>query len=442
MGCAASTYCVDVATEMTAIEAAALLRPVDAIGVPLGPGQPIEFLHALGTRTDWEHLDVLCAMLVDFYDLPTRAGVRTLSTFYGPAERIYRDAGAHIEFIPADYRRWAPILDERRPRVMCTVGAEPDAEGFISLSCHAGSTTAALADAAADADRVVIVEISPHYPRTYGLGAEHRHRLHLDDVDVVIRSDRHPVELADPISGEIEAAIASAAQRFIHDGSTLQTGFGSIPTAVASVLAVGDGGDYGVHSEMFTTGLMRLHQADKVTNLQKGIFPDVSITTFAAGTTELYEWLNDEAGVAFVPVDVVNNPLTIAANRNMVTINGAIEVDMSGQVVADTIGGIQWSGIGGHEDFVSGGGRERDDRSLICMPSTSTVNGELVSRVTANLRTGAIVTTPRHQVDVVITEYGVAELRGRTTRERAAALAEIAHPKFRDELRATVSTRR
>jgi len=428
-------------TEMTATEAAALLRPVDAIGVPLGPGQPIEFLHALGARTDWEQLDVLCAMLVDFYELPTRPGVRTLSTFYGPAERIYRDSGAQIEFIPADYRKWAPILDERRPRVMCTVGAEPDADGYISLSGHAGSTTVALAEAAADPDRLVIVEVSPHYPRTRGLGSEHGHRLHISDVDGLIRSDRHPVELADPLSGDVEAAIALAARRFIHDGSTLQTGFGSIPTAVASVLAFGEGGDYGVHSEMFTTGLLRLHQAGKVSNLRKGIFPEVSITTFAAGATELYEWLDGEQAVAFVPVDVVNNPATIAANRNMVTINGAIEVDLSGQVVADTIGGTQWSGIGGHEDFVSGGGRESDDRSLICLPSTTTVDGVMVSRITAHLRTGAIVTTPRHQVDVVITEHGVAELRGRTTRERAAALAEIAHPRFRDELRSTIADR-
>ena len=427
--------------ELTADEAVAELRPIDSLGLPLGPGQPIEFMHALGGRNDWEHLDVLCAMLVDFYVFPTLPGVRCRSTFFGPAERIYRDQGADISFIPADYRRWAPIIAEQPPRVMGTMAAEPDADGWLSLSCHAGSTVDELHAAGQAGDRLLVVETSPHLPRTGGLGDAHPHRLHLDEIDILVRSDRHLVELVDPPAGEIETSIAASAARFVHTSSTLQTGFGSIPSIVASNLAASDVEDLGVHSEMFTNGLMRLHQAGKVTNASKGIFEDISITTFAAGTSELYSWLDGRTDVAFVPVGVVNDPMTIAANRNMVTINGAICVDLAGQVVADSIGGRQWSGIGGHEDFVSGGGLQRDDRSLICLPSVSHVAGSLVSRITADLPPGSIVTTPRHQTDVVITEHGVAELRGRTVAERAAALAEIAHPAFRDELRVTAERR-
>jgi acyl-CoA hydrolase len=420
--------------ELSPADAAALVRPADTIGVPLGTGQPVELLHALGARTDWVDLEVLCAMLVDFYELPTRTGVRTLSTFYGPAERIYRDQGAAIEFIPADYRRWAPIMAAQAPRVMCTVATPPDADGWLSLSCHAGSTVSELHRAGADPDRLLIVEASPQFPRTFGLPPAHPHRLHLDEIDVLVHSDRRPVELVEPPVGPEHVAIAEHATGYVKDRSTLQTGFGSIPSMVAANLADGPLGDFGVHSEMFTTGLMRLHQKGKVTNRHKGVFPDRSISTFAAGVTELYLWLDEQRDVAFVPVEVVNDPVVIASNRNMVTVNGATAVDLTGQVAADTIRGVQWSGVGGHEDFVSGGGLEGDDRSLICLPATATVGGTLVSRIEVSLGEGAIITTPRHQTDVVITEFGAAELRGRTVRERAHALAAIAHPDFRPQL--------
>jgi acyl-CoA hydrolase len=225
---------------------------------------------------------------------------------------------------------------------------------------------------------------------------------------------------------------------FITDGATLQTGIGGIPTAVATLLAQGPGGDYGVHSEMFTNGLMELHKAEKVTNANKGEFEGYSITTFAAGSQALYDWLDGEGRelVRFLPVQVVNSPEVIADNHRLVSINGALTIDLQGQVVADTIGGVQFSGIGGHEDFVAGAGLQLDDRSLLCLPSTSTIDGQLISRISAILPAGSVVTTPRHQVDVVITEHGAAELRGRTVRERAEALAAIAHPEFRDELRA------
>jgi acyl-CoA hydrolase len=184
---------------------------------------------------------------------------------------------------------------------------------------------------------------------------------------------------------------------------------------------------------MFSTGLMHLHRAGKVSN-EKGVFDGVSVCTFAAGTAELYEWLHLNPDVRFLPVDIVNSPELIARNRKMVTINGALSVDLAGQVTADTVGGRQFSGVGGHEDFVSGAGLQLEDRSLICLPSTATVAGEVVSRVVAELARGAVVSTPRHQVDVIVTEFGAAELRGRTIRERARALAAVAHPDFRDEL--------
>jgi acyl-CoA hydrolase len=185
---------------------------------------------------------------------------------------------------------------------------------------------------------------------------------------------------------------------------------------------------------MFTTGLMRLHQADKVTNV-KGTYDGVSVTTFAAGTRELYDWLHENHEVAFLPVDVVNSPEAIGRNRAVVTINAAMAVDIQGQVVADTIGAVQYSGIGGHEDFVSGPALDLDDRSLLCLPSTVQIGDEMRSRIVPWFEAGAVITTPRHQVDVIVTEYGAAELQGLTVHQRGDALASIAHPAFREGLR-------
>ncbi|MEZ5204906.1 MAG: acetyl-CoA hydrolase/transferase C-terminal domain-containing protein [Acidimicrobiales bacterium] len=419
---------------LTPEQAASLLRTTDVLGVPLGPGHPGGLLHALGARTDWVDLTVTGALLTDFYEVFGRPGVKFLSGFYGPIERLMRDQGGAIEFVPADFRRFAPLLERIDPRVMATSAAPPDAEGWCSLSLHAGATIHEIERAADDPERVLMVEVSPRFPHTRGYG-EHEHRIHVDRIDVLIETDREPFVIGDPEPTAEERAIAEFVADFVTDGCTLQTGIGGIPSTVASLLADGDKGGFGIHSEMFTTGLMKLHRAGKVTN-QKGIWDGFSITTFAAGTRELYDWLDGNQEVAFLPVHLVNSPDLIARNPKMVSINGALAIDLAGQAVADTLGGAQFSGIGGHEDFVASSGLELEDRSLICLRSTTTVNGQLVSRIDGQFPAGTIVTTPRHQLDVVVTEYGVAELRGATVRERARALAAIAHPAFRDRLQA------
>ncbi len=418
---------------LTPDEAAALVRPVDVVGIPLGPGHPGGFLHALGARTDWEDLLITGALLTDFYEVFGRPNVRFLSGFFGPLERLMRDQGGAIEFVPADFRRFAPLLENMHPRIMATAASPPDADGWCSLSLHAGATIGQLEASADDPDRLLVVEASPRYPRTLGLG-EHQHRIHVDRIDVLLETEREPFVIGEPAPTPEERAIADLVADFVTDGCTIQTGIGGIPSTVAAVLAEGPAGGFGVHSEMFTTGLMRLHQAGKVTNAGKGIYDGYSITTFAAGTRELYDWLDGNDLVRFLPVHLVNSPELISQNRKMISINGALAVDLAGQAVADTLAGSQFSGIGGHEDFVASSGLELEDRSLICFRSSTVLGGVRLSRIASQFSAGTIVTTPRHQLDVVITEYGVAELRGRTVRERARALARIAHPEFREQL--------
>jgi acyl-CoA hydrolase len=423
-----------VTERLSAADAAARLRATDTLGIPLATGQPAAFMAALGERNDWEDLRVYGALLGVGTQLFNHSGVHYLSGFFGPFERALRDAGANVSFAPADFRRFAPLLEEQSPRVMATAAAPPDSDGWCSLSLHAGGTAAELGRAGDDPDRLLIVEFSEHYPRTYGIEPEHRHAIHVDTFDLLVESDAAPLPLPDPEPGEHDRAIAAHAAAFVPDGATLQTGIGTIPSAIAAELSQGDGGDYGVHSEMFTNGLMALHEAGKVTNAGKGSYPGVSVATFAAGSEDLYSWLHENRDVAFLPVELVNSAEAIARNRRMITINGALAIDIHGQVVADTIGGAQFSGIGGHEDFVSGPALDLEDRSLLCLPSTYLDNGRLSSRIVPWFQAGAVITTPRHQVDVVITEHGAAELQGKTVHQRGVALAEIAHPQFRPAL--------
>jgi acyl-CoA hydrolase len=420
---------------MTVEQAAARLNTADTLGMPLGPGQPPALLRALGEREDWTDLRVYGALLAVGTELFSRPGVHYLSGFYGPLERVLRDMGADIEFTPADFRRFGPLLERQSPRVMTTVATPPDDDGWCSLSLHAGGTIRELQRAGADPDRLLVVEVSEAYPRTFGFGTD-RHALHVDEIDVLVRSTDAPLALpgGEAPPTDVDKAIAKHAVDYIPSGATLQTGIGSIPNQIAALLAEGGGGEYGLHSEMFTDGCMRLHDAGKVTNTRKGQYDGVSVTTFAFGSPELYEWLDGNDAVAFLPVEIVNAPDVIAANAEMVSINGALAIDIHGQVVADTISGGQFSGIGGAEDFVAGAGLELSDRSLICLPSTFEKDGVAQSRIVPWFGPGAVITTPRHQVDVIVTEYGAAELEGKTVRERGEALAAIAHPQFRDEL--------
>jgi len=425
-----------------AAQAAAEVRAVDTLAIPLGPGQPVGFLHALGEHDRFQGLTVFGALLVGAFELFTRPGVTLLSGFFGPVERGLRDAGHRVRFVPADFRRFEKIARELAPRVMATAAAPPDADGWCSLSLHAGATVGELQRCGRDGSRLLVVEASPRFPRTLGQPPEHPHALHVDEIDLLVESDRDPIVLPDTPPGDRERTIGEHAAGFVHDGCTLQTGIGGIPDAVAQILADGPGGDYGVHSEMFTTGLMKLHRARKVSNARKGLHDGVSITTFAMGSRELYDWLDGDGRelVRFLPVAEVNTPAIIARNRALVSINGALSVDLFGQVVADEIEGHQYSGIGGHEDFVTGASFSPGGRSLICLPSTARVRGTDVSRIVSEFPAGTCVTTPRHEVDVVITEYGAAELAGKTTRERRDLLIEIAHPGFREALRAEVGT--
>jgi len=418
---------------LTAEAAAALIAPVDTLGLGLGPANPHALLRALSQRGDFEDLTIGGALLLGLFDVLAQPGVHYRCGFYGPVERLYKSQGADIQLIPAGFRQFSPVLEAFAPRVMAAQATPPDAEGRCSLSLHYGATRSALLAAGRDPNRLLILELNENLPRTSALEGWDN-TIPVELADVIVPSAEPLVALPEPEANDADRQIAEHSLGFITERATIQTGIGAIPSMVAARLAEREGGGYGVHSEMFTDGLMALHLAGKVDNAHKGQFDGVSVTTFCLGSDALYAWLDANPLVAFAPVSLVNDPTVIKNNDNFVSINGAIMVDLYGQVVADSVDGRQISGVGGHEDFVAGAEFELEDRSLICLRSTIEVRGEPRTRIVAQLPLGSVVSTPRHHTGTVVTEFGAADLRGLTVRERAMALANIAHPSFRADL--------
>jgi acyl-CoA hydrolase len=298
----------------------------------------------------------------------------------------------------------------------------PDAHGFCSL----GTSVEAM-HAAMRAARTVIVQFNGAMPRTLGDSF-----IHVDQIDLAVDVNVPPYELAIGEIGEVERQIGAFVAELVPDGATLQLGIGAIPTATA--MALGDKRDLGIHTEMFTDPVVDLVEQGVVTGARKERNPGKIVAAFMMGSARLYRFVHDNPMVEMRPVDFTNATHVIRGFSRMVAINSAIEVDLTGQVVADSIGHRLYSGVGGQMDFIRGAGLAPEGRAVIALPATA-AGGE-ASRIVPSLHEGAGVVTTRAHVRTVVTEFGVADLFGKSVRERAQALIAIAHPDFRDELKA------
>lgn len=296
----------------------------------------------------------------------------------------------------------------------------PDEHGYCSFGVSNDYTKPA-----AEAAKIVIAEVNEKMPRTLGDAF-----IHVSDIDYIVETSNDIIQLQPPKIGEIERAIGENCAKLIEDGSTLQLGIGAIPDAV--LLFLKDKKDLGIHSEMISDGVVELIESGVVTNKMKTLHQGKTVVTFLMGTKKLYDYVNNNPSVVMYPVDYVNNPCIIAENYKMVSINSCIQVDFMGQVAADSIGLKQFSGVGGQVDFVRGASMAKGGKSIIAMPSTASKG--TVSRIVPLLDEGAAVTTSRNDIHYVVTEYGIAELKGKTLRERARTLINVAHPDFRPQL--------
>lgn len=424
---------------LSADEAAALVRERDEIYLPLAPAQPAGLLAALARRERFVELRVLCALLQERFALLDRPGVRVISQFFGHVERELRAVGTAIEHLTSDFHGLELIARRSRPRVVATTVATPDEDGFLSFGVHAGALIVPFLEAARDPERLAIAEVNPAMPATRGLPELGGHRVHCSAVDAVVEHAAPLFELSGK-SRDADARIAEHASELVQDGATLQFGIGGIPNAIARILAEGPRGDFGIHTEMLVDGVKLLHEAGKIAN-RKGVYDGHSVCTFALGSRALYDWAGTEPSLRFLPVSATNPPAIIGRNRRMISVNAAIMIDLAGQVVADTVAGRQHSGVGGHESFVTGAREADGGTSILCLHATASVRGERRSRIVGELPPGSVVTTPRHQVHWVATEHGIANLFGRSDRERAECLIALADPAHRDELRAAARGR-
>lgn len=361
----------------------------------------------------------------------------------GTGDHVKPELQGHIRvntmFISADVRQavhegradFTPVFLSEIPRLWRTElpldaalihVSPPDEHGFCSYGVEVGVTKTA-----AEVARTVIAEINPRMPRSLGDSF-----IHVSKIDHIIEVDYPLPEFRMGEPSPIQQAIGRHIADLIEDGSTLQTGIGGIPDAVLQYL---DGKkDLGIHTELFSDGVIELVERGIINNEAKSIHPGKIIAGFVLGTQRLYDFIDDNPIVELHPTEYVNDPFLIAQNDRMISINSALEVDLTGQVCADSIGPKLYSGVGGQVDFVRGAARSKGGKPIIALPATARKG--TISRIVAQLKPGAGVVTTRNDVHYIVTEYGVAYLYGKTIRERAQALINIAHPDFREELEA------
>lgn len=344
------------------------------------------------------------------------------SMFLGPNTRssVWAHRG---DFIPLNFHQFPRAFREGLPiDVFMTIVSPPDQYGYCSLGVSVDHSKQLVESA-----QVVIAEVNPHMPRTYGDTL-----VHVSQFDYIVENDQPLLELKrfadrDQITDAIGRNVAS----LINDGDTLQMGAGTIPNALLNYLQ--DKNDLGIHTEMFSDGLIELIELGVINGKKKTLWPSKIIATFVEGTKKVYDYVHENPLFQFMPVDYVNNPCTIAQNDNMIAINQTLEIDLLGQVASESIGTKQYSGIGGQLDFIRGAAMSRNGKPILVLPSTA--KNDTISRISCHMKTGTPLSDTRNDVHYVVTEYGIANLFCKTNEERARELISIAHPNFRAELR-------
>lgn len=403
--------------------AAATVQSGDHLCFPICAGEPTLFVKALAARRhELEGVVVnqqhhLCPDYLTEESIPH---IRVNSWFTSHVSRKAVQNG-WADFVPNYFHEVPKLLRDYWPVDLAgTVVSPMDEHGFFTCSLSVAYTMEAIKKA-----EKVLVQVNPNAPRTHG-----NCHIHISEVDFVIECNDPIVELKIPPITEVEEAIGGHIAALIEDGSTLQLGIGGIPNAVCKALLKKR--DLGIHTEMITDGMVDLMLSGAVNNSRKNTHAGKTIGTFALGTKRLYEFMNENPMIEMHPVDYTNDPYNIGKNDKVVSINATIEVDLLGQCCSESLGHVQWSGTGGQADFVRGANISRGGKSFITTAATAK-NGT-VSSIVPTLKSGAVVTTNKNDVDYVVTEFGVAKLRGQTARQRAMNLINIAHPDFRGEL--------
>lgn len=409
---------------VSAEEAVKVIESGDDIWFPVGGGEPQLLPKALVERRE-ELTGVMVNQILPikptFFKQEYSENVRHCSWFCSGASRTAINEGWG-EFIPNYFHEIPKLLTNyRKVNVVMATVSPMDKHGYFSLSLGIDYIQAAIAKA-----EKIILEVNPTAPRTLGNSF-----VHISQATYVVECNDPVPALAIPPITDVEQAIGNYVAEMIEDGATIQVGYGGIPNAVTKALMTKK--DLGIYTEMITDGMVDLLECGAVSNSKKSFHPGKIIGTFALGSRRLYDFLDDNPMVEMHPVSYTNDPYNISKNDNMMAINASIEIDLTGQACSESMGTKQWSGTGGQADFFRGANMSKGGKGFVTLAATA--KGGTVSRIVPKLNHGAVVTTSRNDVDHVVTEFGVAKLRGKTVRERALALINVAHPDFRAELK-------
>jgi len=411
---------------VTAADAITQVKNGDTIVVPTGVGEPPVLLTELSAQRR-QFVGVQVAQILPmrkygYFDPETTDHVRHLAYFFGGASRAGGQAG-WIDFVPAYFSELPMLIDRDllRADVVFSIASPMDEHGYFSLSLGADYTMAALRKA-----RAIVLEVNPHVPFANG-----NCHIHVSQVSALVESEEPLLEVGLPKIGPVQEAIGKYVADMIPDGATLQIGYGGIPDAV--VMQLTGKHDLGIHTEMVGDGIMTLVEAGVVTNRRKNHHPGKMLATFALGSKKLYQFMHRNPALEIHPVDVTNDPYLASSNDNLIAINATMQIDLIGQCGSESLGFTPYSGTGGQADFVRAANRSQGGKSFIVLPATAKENS--ISRIVPVLSPGTHVTTSKNDINYVVTEYGVAQLRGKSAKQRAEALIGIAAPDFRSELR-------
>lgn len=386
----------------------------------------MEQLHLAKDRVkDVKIYSVLTLKAYDFYIKPEMKGHFELcSWFHAPGSRqALKEKTGTVTYVPNMlHRAGLDRLHNRSPHMFIGTCTPPDKNGFVSLSLGITYEKDILEQA-----KIVVLEVNEKLPRT--LGDTH---VHIDDVNFFVENHQEPPSLPSPQPDEIAMKIGDHIASLVEDGSTIQLGIGDIPNAAA--LSLKDKKDLGVHTEMLVDSMMELYEAGVITNKKKSYYKDKFVCTFAMGSPKLYEWLDNNMAVEFIRGKFANDPALVKLNSKMVSINTCIMVDLMGQIASEAIGTNQYSGTGGQSDTAIGAVEGTDGKGKSIIACRSTAKGGSISTIVPVLPAGTAVTLHRSNTDFVVTEYGIASLRGKSIKERTLELIKIAHPDFRQEL--------
>lgn len=413
--------------KMSAAEAVKLVQNNDTILVGTAAGEPPSLLAALSDRRR-ELLGVRVSQILalkkyGYFDPETVQHVRHAAYFLGGASRAGAQEG-WSDFVPCSFSDIPSMIRRHQTpaEVVFCMASPMDDKGYMSLGlspdyCMAGASVA----------RAIVLEVNPHVPSTYG-----DCKIHISQVTGLTENSDPIIEVGAPKIGPVQEAIGKYVADLIPDGATLQIGYGGIPDAVVRQLT--SKRDLGIHTEMLGDGIMSLIEAGVVNNTRKNVNTGKVLATFALGSKKLYDFMHQNPMIEMHPADVTNDPYLAGQNDNLHAINATLQVDLLGQCGSESLGYSPFSGTGGQADFVRAANRSNGGKAFIVVPSTA--KGDTISRIVPVLSPGTFVSTTKNDVNYVVTEFGVAQLRGKSAKQRAEALIAISHPNFRATLRA------